>query len=210
MLPGWVCFTMGPLALKEPHLFRHNHGGASLVNDGKTTPIMGDAGETILTRWTERRRKEGTDKPVTEALRREFDAAFRSTDRRVSNQRLERISRELGVRIETNSGEGGRVNSPGPAERVDLSEVSRASQEVSRFLAQPKLAEVLTSLRSDKQAAEEASRDPRGYLTERGVQVPGSIDLQIVPPTVGGAASKITVDVTLRWPPPGIRVIITF
>jgi hypothetical protein len=206
----YICFTLGPIALKDPSLFRDEAGGASLVNDGERTPIMGDAGETILTRWTERRRKEGTEKPVTEALRREFEAAFRSTDRRVSNQRLERISRELGVRIETNPGEGGGVNSPGPAERVDLSEVSRANQEVSRFLAQPKLAEVLTNLRSDKQAAEEASRNPRGYLTERGVQVPRSIDLRFGPPTAGGAASKVAVEVTVSWPPAKVKVIITF
>jgi hypothetical protein len=93
------------------------------------------------------------------------------------------------------------VNSSGPAEGVDPSEVSRASQEVSRFLAQPKLAEVLTSLRSDKQAAEEASRNPRGYLTERGVQVPRSIDLRFGPPTAGGAASKIAVEIDVEQIP---------
>jgi hypothetical protein len=198
----YVCFTMG-LALTNPRLIRDRVGGAVLVNDGQSSPIASDAAELLLTNWAARRKSEGVDRPLTEAMRREFDSGFRSNDRRVSDRRLQSISRELGLPIEDNAPSGGSA-----VERVDLSEVSRASENVSRFLAQPELAEALTNLRADPRAAEEASRDPRGYLTRRGVEVDRSIEVQIKPPTDGGTASRSAVDITIHSSPNRVIVVI--
>jgi len=116
-----------------------------------------------------------------------------ASDRTVRDRRLQAISRELRLPIEGNASAG-----TGAVERVDLREVSRASEDVSRFLAQPKLAEALTGLRADPRAAEEASRDPRAYLTGRGVEVPRSMEVQIKPPSGGGPTSRRWVDVTVH------------
>lgn len=99
---GPRCFVLGPIALRNPRLIRDGSGGASFVNDGKTNAIMADANAAILQQWTERRRREGAERPVTEADRRLVNEAFQSTDRRVSDQRLEALSRELRLPIEVN------------------------------------------------------------------------------------------------------------
>lgn len=114
----YVCFTMG-LALTNPRLVRERAGGAALVNDGQSSPIASDAAEALLTNWAERRKREGVDRPLTEAMRREFDSAFRSTDRRVSDRRLQAISRELGLPIETTgvTGSGQQSGAGGPSTR---------------------------------------------------------------------------------------------
>lgn len=97
---GYTCFTLGPMALKDPHLFQDGDGGASLVNDGKTYAVMSDAADRLLQRAREAGTRAGTRVPLGQ---QDFDAAFRSADRRVGDARLQVIGRELGLRIEPRS-----------------------------------------------------------------------------------------------------------
>jgi len=100
--------------------------------------------------------------------------------------------------------------SPAQFEKVDLREASQASQDVSRFLAQPKLAEALAKANSDKSAGGEAAQNGNSYLAKQGVQVPGNMTVQIKPSASGGVASKPKVKVEVECCPVKVVIIITF
>lgn len=104
----------------------------------------------------------------------------------------------------------GKGIAPALTERVDLSEVSRASQDVSRFLAQPKLAEALAKAKSDKAAGGEASQNANAYLAKEGVQVPGNMKVLIDTPAVGGIASKIKWSITYTCCPSTITIKVSW
>ena len=93
---------------------------------------------------------------------------------------------------------------------VNLREASQASQDVSRFLAQPKLAEALAKANSEKSAGGEAAQNGNSYLAKQGVQVPGNMTVQIKPSASGGVASKTKVEVEISCCPAKIKIIITF
>lgn len=146
---GYTCFTLGPMALKDPHLFQDGDGGASLVNDGKTYAVMSDAADMLLQRASEAGTRAGTRVPLGQ---QDFDAAFRSTDRRVGNARLQVIGRELGLRIEPRSavpntalsqvGAGGapsrtpQLTRSTAAEIETILESNRFERETAGFLVQ--------------------------------------------------------------------------
>lgn len=96
--------------------------------------------------------------------------------------------------------------------KVDLSEASQASQDVSRFLAQPKLAEALAKANSDKSAGGEAAQNGNSYLAKQGVQVPGNMTVKIKPSASGGVASKPKpkVKVEVECCPVKVVIVITF
>jgi hypothetical protein len=92
-----------------------------------------------------------------------------------------------------------------PVDKIDLGESSRAAADVSRFLAQPKLAEVLTAARADKAKAEEARRNGNEFLVRNGVQVPANTKVVIDPS--GGGAAKVKVKVEISCCP--LTIVIT-
>ena len=100
--------------------------------------------------------------------------------------------------------------SPAQFEKVDLREASQASQDVSRFLAQPKLAEALAKANSDKSAGGEAAQNGNSYLAKQGIQVPGNMTVMIKPASGGGVASKIKIRVEFECCPGKVVIIITF
>ena len=106
-----------------------------------------------------------------------------------------------------NSNVAGRqaANVGTPVEKIDLGESSRAAADVSRFLAQPKLADVLTAARSDKAKAEEARRNANEFLARNGVQVPANTKVVIDPS--GGGAAKVKVKVEISCCP--LTIVIT-
>lgn len=94
-------YTCTPTAaMQNPRLVREG-SGASLVADGKTYPVASDALLTIFDRWG--KTIPPKNDPKFEAVDREyakaFDAAFRSTDRKLSETRLASIGRELKLPI---------------------------------------------------------------------------------------------------------------
>jgi hypothetical protein len=94
-------------------------------------------------------------------------------------------------------------------EKVDLSESSRASAEVAKFLAQPKLAEAIAAAKANKEKGEESRRSANEYLAKSGIQVPS--DMKVVfEPSGGGAASKVKVSAKITCCPLTIEIIISF
>ena len=106
------------------------------------------------------------------------------------------------------SSQTGAVSASALVEQVDLGEVSRGTQEVSRFLAQPKLAEALVKAKSDKSAGAEAAKDGNAYLAKQGIQVPANTAVLIKSPVGGGGAFKIRVEVEISYPPLKGKIII--
>ena len=94
--------------------------------------------------------------------------------------------------------------------QVNLREASQAHQDVSRFLAQPKLAEALAKANSDKSAGGEAAQNGNSYLAKQGIQVPGNMTVIIKPASGGGVASKIKIRVEFECCPGKVVIIITF
>ena len=94
--------------------------------------------------------------------------------------------------------------------QVNLREASQASQDVSRFLAQPKLAEALAKAKSDRSMGAEAAQNGNAYLTKQGVQVLGNMTVQIKPSASGGVTSKTKVEVEISCCPAKIKIIIHF
>jgi hypothetical protein len=96
-----------------------------------------------------------------------------------------------------------QVGMPGGA--ADLGEASRASSEVSRFLAQPKLAEAVGAARGDAGQAEKARRNANEFLTSHGVQVPPGV--KVVFEGSGGAAAR-KIEIKVSCCPLNIEIII--
>ena len=118
----------------------------------------------------------------------------------------ERAANPPGIAIPLS--QAGKNIAPVITAKVDLSEASQASQDVSRFLAQPKLAEALAKANSDKSAGGEAAQNGNSYLAKQGVQVPGNMTVEIRPSASGGVASKIRVEVELSCCPFKGKIII--
>ncbi|MBI4540543.1 MAG: hypothetical protein HY704_13665 [Gemmatimonadetes bacterium] len=105
---GYLCADIATAALRNPHLLRDG-AGASFIDNGKTTPIMSDAADALLQKAREAGNRASIGLPPRPApspqeiakLWKDFDAAFHSGDRRVSDTRLQSISKELGLPIET-------------------------------------------------------------------------------------------------------------
>jgi hypothetical protein len=97
-----------------------------------------------------------------------------------------------------NSNVAGRqaANIGTPVEKIDLGESSRAAADVSRFLAQPKLAEVLAAARGDKAKAEEARRNANEFLARNGVQVPANAKIVLDPSGDGAAKLKVKIEIS--------------
>lgn len=96
---GVTCFSVGPIA--NMHLFRDGLGGASLLRDGKSIPVASDAVALLAANWAERGKKGNPDARATEAFRSAYVAAVRSDSRKVSDQRLAQIARELKLPVES-------------------------------------------------------------------------------------------------------------
>lgn len=72
--------------------------GASFIHNGKTNPIMSDRDEERVLKLLAMPRSGLQTSP---SFQRELDAAFLSSDRRVSDKRLKRFSEELKLPIVT-------------------------------------------------------------------------------------------------------------
>ena len=95
-------YTCTPtVAMRNSRLVREG-AGALLIVDGKPLPIVSDALMTIFDRWGKTTIPPKND-PKFAAVDREYakavDAAFRSTDRKLSEARLARIGKKLKLPI---------------------------------------------------------------------------------------------------------------
>ncbi len=128
--PPYICFTLGPIAFRNPHLVRDANGGASFVNDGKTNAVMSDAAESALMKFVEGRNRERAGKETRGTDQRPFDTAFKTADRRVSDQRLQKIGRELQLSVEKagdakGSDQASKSAGGGGAGKVSVQDVSK-------------------------------------------------------------------------------------
>lgn len=80
----------------------------------------------------------------------------------------------------------------GAAERQELGELVKCTNEVSMWLRNPRLAEAIAKARSDKMSREEAQRNPALYLMKFGISVPQGTKVEFQPePQGGGAANRL-------------------
>jgi hypothetical protein len=93
-----------------------------------------------------------------------------------------------------------------PAGTAEFSETSRACEEASRFLANPKLEAAVAAARADRKKAEEARLNPAAFLAGNGVQVPANIRVRMEPS--GGGAEKSKVVIKISCCPLSIEIII--
>lgn len=100
MPPGYICFSLGPVAIGP--INRETNGGASVVIAGKTSALISqsNASAARLESLAERSRSGG-DKQATEAFQKELDATVRSSNRKVSDEDLKKISKAFNLTIET-------------------------------------------------------------------------------------------------------------
>lgn len=96
----YLCFLVGTgIAAPGPnnHLMRDAKGGASIVINGKTSVIVIPSGPSgaALVRLSGRGGRGGIDKTAKGAFQRAFDEAVRAGERRVSDENLEKMSRQL-------------------------------------------------------------------------------------------------------------------
>lgn len=90
--------SMSCVDVKEAQIVVRDGRGASIINNGKTTPIMSDRDEeTVLNLLAVPR----SGLQTSPSFQTELDAAFRSSDRRVSDKRLKSVSEELKLPIGT-------------------------------------------------------------------------------------------------------------
>lgn len=93
---GYLCADIATSMLRNPNLAR-NGDGASITIDGKTTPIMSDV---LAAKGDQMGKPGGMNQEATVKLLKEFDTAFRSSNRKVSDDRLKSFREELKLPIE--------------------------------------------------------------------------------------------------------------
>lgn len=101
----YICFLVGTgIAVPGPnnHLMRDAKGGASIVINGKTKfiVILSGPGGTALAKLSDRGRRGGIDKLAKGEFQKAFEEALRAGDRRVSDENLEKMGRELKLPVE--------------------------------------------------------------------------------------------------------------
>lgn len=101
MPSGWICLSLGPIAIGP--INRDPSGGASIAIGGKTSTLISpsNASAAKLKNLAERRRDGNIDKQAMEAFPKELDATVRSSNRKVSDEDLKKISKAFNLTIET-------------------------------------------------------------------------------------------------------------
>lgn len=101
MPPGYICFSLGPVAMIGP-IIRENNGGASVVISGKTNVLISQSRASAeKLESSAARRKSAGDKQAAQAFQKELDATVRSSDRKVSDEDLKKISKAFNLTVET-------------------------------------------------------------------------------------------------------------
>ncbi len=96
----YVCFLVGTgIAVPGPnnHLVRDAKGGASIVINGKVQTLVWSWGESQpgSSKLSDRGRRGGIDKMTKAEFQKAFEQAVRGGERRVSDENLAKLGREL-------------------------------------------------------------------------------------------------------------------
>ena len=100
----YICFLVGTgIAVPGPnnHLARDAKGGATIAINGKVQTLVFSWGETRpgSSKFADRGRRGGIDKMSKADFHKAFGEAVRAGDRRVSNENLAKLGRELKLPI---------------------------------------------------------------------------------------------------------------
>jgi len=99
----YVCFLVGTgIAVPGPnnHLMRDAKGGASIVINGKVQTLVFSWGESqSSSKLSDRGRRGGIDKISKAEFQKAFEQAVRAGDRRVSDENLAKLGRDLKMPI---------------------------------------------------------------------------------------------------------------
>lgn len=98
---GYICFSLGPIAIGP--INRDPSGSASIAIGGKTSTLISpsNARAEKLKSLAAPKRGESINKQATEAFQKELDAIVRSSNRKVSDEDLKKISKAFNLTIET-------------------------------------------------------------------------------------------------------------